>query len=109
MTWNAWMGVLHWAAFGIGCALGAFSLLALNTNLMNARWQRHPGGIRAGRLMAKAGCLMAALLIAMTSTSLFDFPHWLGLALIALQLVCLGGYVWLMLVAHRIRPEKASR
>jgi hypothetical protein len=97
MTWNAWMGVLHWAAFGMACAVGAFGLLTLNTKLLHARWQRQRGGIRAGQLIAKAGI------------ALFEFPPWLVLALIPLQLVCLGGYIWLWLMAQRIRSENAPR
>ncbi|MEV1244255.1 hypothetical protein [Nonomuraea sp. NPDC049750] len=109
MTWNAWMGVLHWAAFVMACAVGAFGLLALNTKLLHARWQRHRGGIRAGQLIAKAACLLAVFLMAMASIALFDFPRWLVPALIPLQLVCLGGYIWLWLVAQRIRSENAPQ
>ncbi|GGO70950.1 hypothetical protein [Nonomuraea cavernae] len=109
MGWDAWMRVQDWVLLGGGCLLGVFSLLALSTRMLDARWARRPSGIKRGRLYAKGSCLMSLALIANASFDLFVSAKWLAVILLVFQFACLGGCVWLWVVANRVTSESPTR
>lgn len=107
MGWDTWLAVLHWANLALGCVLGVLGIRGLTTRFADSRWRNHRGGARAGRMMARAACLMSLFLIMMSITSLLRFPHWLEGVLAVTQFCCLGGSLWLIQAAQRIRTHDA--